>query len=485
MRSPRLLLAAALLAPIAVAAPGSSAPAAGPAAADEITASPNLKAVGRLPYRGGTDLELTTINKRRYVVAGAQNNYNPTTDYGVRIVDVTNPARPTVAGFVPCNVSQTDVQVKGGFIYVAVDFGQKGDGGENRTDCWTQMNVSPQAGMIIIDARNPKKPRAVGFLPVKSGAAPSDSLGAHNVSVHPTRPVVYISDSDTATNTRIHIADVSRPNAPKMVKAVELTPGDAIHDITFNAKGTRAFIASGFTHSAIADTTDPLNPKFVARIQDPAINFHHQADPTPDGKFLIISDELAGAQGLAFCPGGGLHVYDITTEAVPRKVGAFFIPDSFVETRDTNNGPRVTAGPVKPFRCTSHMFRISPDGKTMTVAWYSQGIQVLDLSNLTGVSAGAQGTSAPVGIQRTGFWKVRFGDAWSAKMDDRGFVYTGDTQRGMDVVRFTKPAAGSVHPGYWLTPEQALARGLRDKAQAGANTYFCFDRTYRAGQAAA
>ncbi len=47
----------------------------------------------------------------------------------------------------------------------------------------------------------------------------------------------------------------------------------------------------------------------------------HQSDPLtltrPNGtkrKVLIITDERAGAAGSAECPGGGLHVYDITRE---------------------------------------------------------------------------------------------------------------------------------------------------------------------------
>lgn len=474
----RLLTAMLLTVPASATAAPSPSPA--PREPDEITATPNAVQVGRVAYRGGTDLELTRIRGRRYVVAGAQNNYNPTDDAGLRLVDVTNPAKPTVAGYLPCNTSQNDVQVRGTYVYLAIDFNQRPQKLE-RADCFSQLgpDQAVAAGVVVVDIANPRKPRAVGFVTVPGGA--------HNTTAHPTKPLLYVSDSETATNTRVHVVDVSKPKAPKLVSTVTLAPGDAVHDISFSRTGDRAYIASGFTHTAIADTTDPLNPKLIARIQDPAINFHHQAEPTPDGKFLIISDELAGAEGLLFCPGGGLHVYDLSTESVPRKVGAYYIPDTFVETRDTNNGPRpVELDAFRPFRCTAHVMQMGRDGKTLTMAWYSQGIQVLDISNLTGVSAGAAGTAIPSGIQRLAAWKVRLGDAWSAKMDDRGFVFTGDTARGMDVVKVTLPTKAQrerIEPGTWLTPEQSLARGLRDKAAAGPTTYFCFDRTYRLGLA--
>ena len=476
-KTSRLLVALLLALPTAASA-APSGPAV-PAEPDEITATPNAVQVGRLTYRGGTDLELTNIKGRRYVVAGAQNNYNPTDDPGLRVVDVTNPAKPTVAGYLPCNTSQNDVQVRGTYVYLAIDFNQKAQK-LDRQDCYSQLGPDQNvaAGIVVIDIANPRKPRSVGFVTVPGAA--------HNSTIHPTRPILYVSDSETATNTRVHIVDVSKPKAPALVKSVELAPGDAIHDISFNAKGDRAFVAAGFTHSAVVDTTDPLAPALIARIQDPAINFHHQAEPTPDGRFLIISDELAGAEGLLFCPGGGLHVYDLSTP-VPTKVGAYYIPETFVETRDTNNGPRpVEVDAFRPFRCTAHVMQMGKDGKTLTMAWYSQGIQVLDISNLSGVSAGVMGTALPMGIQRLAAWKVRLGDAWSAKMDDRGYVFTGDTARGMDVVKVTLPTAAErrqIDPGTWLTPEQSLTRGLRDKAAAGPTTYFCFDRTYRLGLA--
>jgi hypothetical protein len=127
--------------------------------------------------------------------------------------------------------------------------------------------------------------------------------------------------------------------------------------------------------------------------------------------------------------------------------------------------------------------RMTPDGKTLAMAWYSQGVQILDLTGLPGASVGAAGQDAGVGIKRLGNWTQDGVDAWSAKMDDRGYVFTGDTGRGMDVVKYDRKAAKSADPGVWLTPQQALFRGLRDQArQAKGRTYFCFERATRLGQ---
>jgi hypothetical protein len=447
-----------------------------------LVASPNMKHVAQLPWRGGTDLEFTKINGRRYVVAGAQNNYNPTSSPGLRVVDVTTPTKPKVAGFLPCNTSQNDIQLKGRYAFLAIDFNQKGDA-DGRSDCFSQLgpDTPPRTGVVVVDIGVPTKPRAIGFVPLKSGA--------HNTTVHPTKPILYISESESlaltpASNVEmpVHVVDFSNPRKPKLLKGFTLGPGDSPHDITFNAKGTRAYVASGFGGAVeILDTTKPTEPKLISRIVDPAINFSHQADPTPNGKYLLVTDELAGAEGNMYCPGGGIHVWDISNEAAPVKVGAYFIPDSFPSA---DPGPRpniIGVGPTM-FRCTAHVMRIAPDGKTLTMAWYSQGIQVLDLTGLPGANAGAAGTDGPVGIRRLANWTKGGVDAWSAKMDDRGYVFTGDTGRGMDVVKYDPKAARSASPGTWLTPSQALFRGLQAKAtQTSGRTYFCFERATRLG----
>jgi hypothetical protein len=469
-----------LLALAAVAALASPAVAAPPSLAGK----PSLTPVANLKWRGGTDLELLTLKGHRYVVAGAQNNYNPTSSPGLRVVDVTNPAKPKVAGFLPCNTSQNDIQVRGTLAFIAVDFNQKGDA-EGRSDCFTQVDpdMAPKTGIVVVDLSKPTKPRAIGFVPLKTGA--------HNTTVHPTKPLLYVSESESLNPDPanalqpVYVVDFSKPRAPKIVKTFTLGPGDSPHDITFNKKGTRAYVAAGFTGATfIVDTTQPTEPVVVGRIYDPAVNFAHQADPTPDGKYLLVTDELAGAEGNMYCPGGGIHVWDVSNELAPVKVGAYFIPDTFPSA---DPGPRpniVGIGPTM-FRCTAHVMRMTPDGKTLVMAWYSQGVQVLDLTGLTGVSIGATGTDSGVGIKRLANWTASGVDAWSAKMDDRGYIYTGDTARGMDILRFDrkKAAAAGVDPGVWLNPQQALFRGLKAKAaqDRNARTYFCFERATRLG----
>lgn len=130
------------------------------------------------------------------------------------------------------------------------------------------------------------------------------------------------------------------------------------------------------SQTLILDTTDPRRPKQVSQIVDPSINVVHQADPVTltrkngtKRRILVVTDERAGAAASAECPAGGLHLFDITgaKERNPERIGQWCIPK--VQPQDTST-------------CTSHVLRIYQKQKLMTIAWYSQGVRVLDNSGL-------------------------------------------------------------------------------------------------------
>ncbi len=206
--------------------------------------------------------------------------------------------------------------------------------------------------------------------------------GSHNMTIHPSGRYLYNSNSDLITSTEpsITIYDVTRPTRPEKVRDyripfVPASLGSESHDITFNASGTRAY-SGALSQTLILDTTNPRRPKQVSQIVDPSINVVHQADPVTLTRrngtkrtVLVVTDERAGAAASAECPGGGLHLFDITgaKERNPEKMGTWFIP---------------TVQPQAGATCTSHVLRIYPKQKLMTIAWYSQGVRVLDISGL-------------------------------------------------------------------------------------------------------
>jgi hypothetical protein len=88
-----------------------------------------------------------------------------------------------------------------------------------------------------------------------------------------------------------------------------------------------------------------------------------------------------------------------------------------------------------------------------TIAWYAQGVRVLDISGLTRFkgSETAVGFGDGVGIKEVGNYVLPDSDTWSFKTnrirrDGSFFGYGNDLVRGFDVYKFTGRTVGDVPP---------------------------------------
>lgn len=382
--------------------------------------------------QNGSDVEFVKVGKKEFALAGTLRG-------GMQVIDITDPENPSIAAVYDCKVSQGDIQVwknDGRVLASYTADGTFGTAGAT-SRCGRDLGLRPDAsGTVIVDLTSPTSPQTVSYLHVPRGS--------HNMTIHPSGDYLYNSNSDliTSTSPTITIYDVSDPARPKWVKdhAIPFVPtslGSESHDITFNEDGTRAYSAA-LSQTLILDTTDPANPTQVAQIVDPAVNVAHQADPVTltreDGterEVLIVTDERAGAAASAECPGGGLHLYDVTgdLEQSPEKIGTWFIPAATVQDGAT---------------CTSHVLRVYEDQEMLTIAWYAQGVRVLDISGLADVEGSpiTVGIGDGAGIREVGNYVLEDSDTWSFKTnriaaDGSFYGYGNDLVRGFDVYRFT------------------------------------------------
>src|SRR5680860_1125151 len=165
----------------------------------------------------------------------------------------------------------------------------------------------------------------------------------------------------------------------------------------------------------------------------------HGAEPNHKRDVLIVTDEYGGGTGVGACGGqqgdatgatplvpgqagsagvGAVHFYrlDPATGLVQRggtdKAGIFNIPAEA-------NEPAQVADDAG---CTSHVFWQAPDQNRFTIAWYGRGTRVVDFSD-------------PAKPRQLGFFVPLGANTWSAK-PHRGFIFSGDMARGLDVLRY-------------------------------------------------
>ena len=439
----------------------------------------NMSPVANVPHRGvttpqaaqsGSDIEFFRARGKDYALAGTLRN-------GLQINDISDPTAPVKAAVYDCPITQGDIQVfrQRNRVLATYTADSRIGAGALGAQCVREANAlgfaldGSELGTFLVDLSRPTAPRTVGFAEV--------AQGSHNMTVHPSGRYLYNSNSDLITNTApdITIFDIADPARPRLVQRypLPLVPtslGSNPHDIFFSPSGDRAYVAA-LSQTVILDTTDPAAPQRLpglpaapgapsaGQIIDPAINVVHQSDTVTltrkDGSLrtlLVVTDERAGAAASAECPGGGLHVYDVTgaLERTPRKLGTWFIGAV---------GP-VEAGDV----CTSHVLRMHGEQALLTIAWYSQGVRVLDISGLADYEPPAgQGDAVlaygdGVGMTEIGSYVFPDADTWSFKTnaiaaDGSFYGYGNDLNRGMDVYRFTP---GEARPTTPLEPVDLL-----------------------------
>ncbi len=167
----------------------------------------------------------------------------------------------------------------------------------------------------------------------------------------------------------------------------------------------------------------------------------HEADPTPDGKYMFVSDERGGGivPGGASCqPGGasdtygngGVHMFDISDPAnieyalQPDDTKAVFITDPVL--------------PAETF-CTAHVMELIPNEQRFVIAWYSQGIKIVDwFFDANGrVTFREIASFTPPGANT---WVAE--DFKIVDNDDGTrtyYILTNDISRGQDILTWTGP----------------------------------------------
>ena len=290
---------------------------------------------------------------------------------GLSIVEVTDPRNPRRIAHIPGAASQwREVRTYRGYVYVTTE---------------------ARVGLDIIDMRNPGQPRKVG-------SWAETFASAHSLWIDTDRGLLYAhgtrSASGAATGMRV-LALEPDPENPREVGSF----GDFyVHDSY--GRGNilyAAAINAGFL--ALLDVSDPARIREITRF-DTGGRFTHNAWLTDDGRYLFTTDEVAGRP---------LEGWDLRDPLAPRKVAEFIAAPGTI----------------------AHNVLI--DGNRMIVSHYTEGVQLLDVSN-------------PEQLRRLGFYDTYpgaaggFNGAWGAYIfPGSNLIVVSDINGGLFVIEYNGP----------------------------------------------
>jgi len=425
----------------------------------------NLAHVANICGFVGTDIEFQS----RRAADGTVHDYAflGTMGGGTRIFDITDPAHPFSAGEYTDPGYQNDVAVRGDLLVLGFDsLGVTGATSTCLQSKGTGTTGQTRAGIDIV--RLTFDPVSATFTTslIDCYLSSRGSSGAHTTTIHPSGDWISVNTSYVG----VEVVDI-RSGSPVLAQFLPDAIVDDAHDVSFSRDGNTLYSA-GLDSTRVVDVTGVLAgrvPTVLATIPNAptaaqgadgqTIQLSHQADTSSDGRVLVITDEAGGGLGETRCnqgPSGKIgaaHFWSLDDLGAPRKLGSWIYPNPalLVDALD----PALAAIGRTERACTIHVLRnggngsagpgeIAPgfDGvsslpaRQLVTAHYGAGTWWLDFSSPASSTDGiAEDTRTTWG--NTLGWNVMPGaETWSAK-EYKGYIYTGDMARGMDVFSFT------------------------------------------------
>jgi hypothetical protein len=316
-------------------------------------------------YASGTDIAFWND----VAVAG---NLSPG---GFRLLKLERAAIQELAQF-NCNGSQSDVSIWKNLVFVSVD------GPRMSPECDSGSASQGFEGIRVVDigSLDAPAPRQVAFVQTDCGShthtlVPDEANGRVLIYVLSYPLGIQTASCSVVTHRKISVVEVplADPAAARVIATPDVSPAIGCHDVTVLVPRKLAGAAC-ITESQVWDISDPVHPRVVSHIVNPAINIHHSTTFSFDGNTLAIGDELGGAavspgcaDGIEHLPIGAIWFYDVSNPASPTVRGTFRIPQEVLATV-----------------CTAHNFNTLPlrsPRDVLTSAWYRGGTTVVDFTD--------------------------------------------------------------------------------------------------------
>ena len=289
-------------------------------------------------------------------------------DGGIEIIDITDASNPSRVSRIPCPGYQSDVAVYETLLIQTLDHQRSNAGCD---PAWLQATGSAAvdragtAGVRVFDVTDPARPRLIHFLEV----AGEIGDGVHDVTILSWAGVAYLA----RLNGQLGILDLGDPAFPyTAIEVSSISPEmkTSCHDVGLDPARLLAFCAANEDETYVLDVSDPMHPKYLTKVVNPALSRHHGALMAPDGMTLVLESEYDHPPAVASDAAAGLWFYDLKEPTDPRLLGSW-APKS---CKPSEHAERA---------CSSHWFNFVPGTEMLVAAWRHEGVFVVDYRDRT------------------------------------------------------------------------------------------------------
>jgi hypothetical protein len=393
------------------------------AASSQAQAAAPLELLGAYdPGTAGLNASAVGLDGIAYLGSWGSPSVCPST--GVRVVDVRNPVAPVPIGTVAAYPGTTAEHLAAFHMTTGAFQGSLLLAGIQR--CGGRGGVG---GLSVWDVSNPTSPREMSYLGV--GSAPA---GVHEFSVgrlgdrwYAYLAVPYSDVYDGRGDLRV--VDITDPANPVEVATWNASrdaglpvgqdgqcapicrgtvPAAYLHSVTASPDGRFAYLSYWDLGMIVLDVSEPAAPRFLGRFAEPADaeGNTHSVAIAHNGELALVADETMER------PWSFLRLVDLQHPTDPVQIGMFETPNS---NAGTPGGPRT-------WYSIHHPLVDDRDTNRAYLAWYSDGVRMVDITNGT----------APVEL--ASWVPPRNPLVWSVSlMDD--LVLVGDINNGLYVLR--------------------------------------------------
>ena len=259
-------------------------------------------------------------------------------------------------------------------------------------------------GVTFFDLADPAHPRVI------SRFSAGLEQGVHNAWLEGDHAYLVVD----GVGSGLRVLDISDPASPRV--AASFYGGSSfLHDVY--VRDGLAFLSHWDAGLIILDVGNgmaggsPARPVEVSRLPELGGETHN-VWYWPEAGYAFVGEEQFGhSKG----PSGVMHVVDLRDIARPREVATYEVPGS-----------------------TSHNYWLDEDAGTLYLAWYEQGVRMLDVTGELMGRLERQGREAAFirygGAGEDCLWDPEATCAWAPQLHGNGKLYASDLNHGLVVL---------------------------------------------------